>query len=75
MTTSHRSSDDPVIIAARMAVGHDGAAEAAITLRYPNGAERHVTFTTDSLAPQLDAAGLASLEELVGHPWTVLVPH
>ena len=57
-----------------MAPGHDGAAEAAITIRYENGAVRTLTFTCDALAAALDRAGITTLDGLCGQPWTVLVP-
>jgi hypothetical protein len=66
-------ADEPVIERATLSSGHDGAAEAVITLRYPNGAVRDVTFGCDALADTLDAAGVSTLDELVGLPWTVLV--
>ena len=64
---------EPMIIGALMTVGHDGEAEAIIELRFPNGAEQGVTFTCDVLARALDRAGITALEQLVGHPWSVLL--
>jgi hypothetical protein len=65
--------DEPVIVAATMTAGHDGAAEAVIDIRYPNGAVRSVTFDCDSLGLALDRYQIASLDDLCGRPWTVLV--
>ena len=55
------------------APGGNGEAEAIIELRFPNGAEQGVTFTCDVLAGALDRAGITALEQLVGHPWSVLL--
>lgn len=68
------SDPDAVIIGAALAAGHDGAAEAVITLRYANGVARNVTFTCEALGHALDRAGITTLEDLCGRPWTVLVP-
>lgn len=62
----------PVIEAAVVGPGHDGRAEAVLTLRYPNGGRSVLSVPEEALAPALDAAGLRSLAELVGQPWTVL---
>jgi hypothetical protein len=77
--TTQQSADDavhggePIIIAARLTAGHDGAAEAVIDIRYPNGAIRSVTFDCDSLGVALDHHQIGSLDDLCGRPWTVLV--
>lgn len=68
-------SEDAIIIDAVLGVGHDGAAEAVITIRYPNGAIRPVTFTSDALGQALEAHGINSLAELRNQPWTILVPN
>ena len=62
----------PVIVAAAVAPGHDGLAEIAIDVRYPNGATRSLSLPYDAIASALDAAGVTSLDELVGRPWTTL---
>ncbi len=64
---------ESVIVAASLTAGHDGAAEAVIDIRYPNGAVRSVTFTCDALSAALDRHGISSLDDLRGRPWTVLV--
>ena len=68
-------SEDAIIIDAVLGVGHDGAAEAVIMIRYPNGAIRPVTFTSDALGQALEAHGISSLNELRNQPWTILVPN
>ena len=62
-----------MICDAVLSVGHDGAAEAVVSIRYPNGAVRAVTFSCEALANALDVAEIASLDELIGRPWTVLI--
>ena len=63
----------PVIVAAAVAAGHDGRAEAVLDVRYPNGAVRSVTVTEDAVVDAVRTAGVDRLEDLCGHPWTVLV--
>jgi hypothetical protein len=63
----------PVIVAAAVAAGHDGRAEAVLDVRYPNGAVRSVTVTEDAVVDAVRPAGVERLEDLCGHPWTVLV--
>jgi hypothetical protein len=63
----------PVIVAAAVAAGHDGRAEAVLDVRYPNGAVRSVTVTEDAVADAVRVAGVDRLEDLCGQPWTVLL--
>ena len=63
----------PMITSALLTAGHDGEAEAIIELLFPNGARQGLTFTCDLLAGALDRAGITALEQLVGHPWNVLL--
>ena len=62
----------PVIVAADLAAGHDGLAEVLVSIRYPNGAERAVSLACETVDEAVAAAGVSSLAELVGRPWTVL---
>jgi hypothetical protein len=64
----------PVIVGAVMTAGHDGRAEAVLAVRYPNGATRSVTVTEEAAADAVRAAGVDRLDDLRGHPWTVLLP-
>ncbi len=70
-----RSADDhePTIVSATVAAGHDGVAEAAITVRYPNGAERSMSLPYEAVDRALDIAHVSSLDDLIGLPWTTLV--
>lgn len=63
---------DPVIVAAALDAGHDGLAEATITVRYPNGAERGVVLPCEVIDDALVRAGVTDLTQLVGRSWTVL---
>jgi hypothetical protein len=63
----------PVIVGAVMTAGHDGRAEAVLEVRYPNGATRSVTVTQETAADAVHAAGVDRLDDLRGHPWTVLL--
>jgi hypothetical protein len=65
---------NPSIVSAFLAAGHDGLAEVAISLRYPNGAERTMSLPCESVHRALDAAGISTLDDLVGRPWTILLP-
>ena len=67
------ASTEPMIVGARLTVGHDGEAEAIIELRFPNGVQQGATFTCDALAAAFDRHGFTTLDELVGHPWSVLL--
>ncbi len=64
---------DAVISDATLSGGHDGAAEAVVRIRYPNGAHHDVVMTVELLGAVMDRHGLATLDELRGHPWTVLL--
>lgn len=63
----------PVIVEAGLGPGHDGRAELVVELRYPSGARRSVSLAEEAVTDALDAAGVASAEELIGRPWTVLM--
>lgn len=66
-------TDGPTIVGAMLGPGHDGRAEVVVELAYPNGARSRMSVAQEAATRALDAAGLASLPELVGQPWTVLV--
>ncbi len=67
------SAPEPVIVSAAVVAGHDGQAELAVDIRYPNGALRQTVFPVGALGPVLDAAGVGHLDGLVGAPWSVLL--
>ncbi len=72
MTTE--TTPEATIVGAVLGVGHDGAAEAVISIRYPNGAIRPVTFSSEALGRAIASSAITSLDELCGQPWTILVP-
>jgi hypothetical protein len=74
ITAPSRAAPDmvPVIVAADLAAGHDGLAEVLVGIRYPNGAERAISLDYETVDEAVAAAGVASLAELIGRPWTVL---
>lgn len=63
---------EPIIVGAALAAGHDGLAEVAIVVRYPNGAEREFTLPYDTVGPALDRSDVTNLADFVGRPWTAL---
>jgi hypothetical protein len=65
--------DQPVIAAVGLGAGHDGRAEAVLEVAYPNGARRRVSVSQEMLAGALATARVNRLEDLQGHPWTVLL--
>jgi hypothetical protein len=64
---------EPTIVAAHVAAGHDGQAEISVVVRYPNGAVRDICYPHDAIGPVLDAAGISTLDDLIGRPWTILI--
>ena len=66
-------TDEPTIVSATLAAGHDGLAEVAIAICYPNGAEREMMFAYETIASALDVAGITDLSQLVGQAWTMLL--
>jgi hypothetical protein len=65
--------DEPTIVAAQIAAGHDGQAEVSVHVQYANGAVRDISFPHEAIGPVLDATGITSLDQLVGRPWTILL--
>ncbi|WP_380875482.1 hypothetical protein ACFB49_04800 [Sphingomonas sp. DBB INV C78] len=56
----------------RLTATHDGEAALAIELLFPNGGRSQVHINAEEAADVMAAAGVASADALVGHPWTVL---
>jgi hypothetical protein len=67
-------SGHAVIVGVELGPGHDGHAELVVELAYPNGGRARVSVPHQTAAHALDAAGIASIAELPGRPWTILVP-
>ena len=54
--------------------GHDGRAEIEVELTYDNGGTATISLDEEACTASLDRAGVASLEDLVGQPWSVVLP-
>lgn len=54
--------------------GHDGRAEIEIELTYDNGGSSTISLDEEACLASLDQAGIGSIDELVGKPWTVVLP-
>lgn len=54
--------------------GHDGRAEIEVEITYPNGGTATIALDEEACTSSLDAAGVASIDELVGKPWSVVLP-
>jgi hypothetical protein len=54
--------------------GHDGRAEIEVELTYDNGGTSVISLDEEACTASLDVAGVRSLDELVGQPWSTLLP-
>ena len=54
--------------------GHDGRAEIEVELTYDNGGTATISLDEEACTFSLDAAGVRSLDDLVGRPWSALLP-
>lgn len=54
--------------------GHDGRAEIEIELTYDNGGSSTISLDEEACLASLDQAGIGSIDDLVGKPWTVVLP-
>lgn len=63
-------------IISRVAIigGHDGRAEIEVELTYDNGGTTTIALDEEACTTSLDRAGVHSLDELVGKPWSVVLP-
>lgn len=66
-------SNGPIIVSCAIGPGHDGRAEVVAELLYPNGGRSRLSLGEEALGRAVDAAGLSTLDELTGQPWTVLL--
>ena len=62
-----------VISRATVVGGHDGRAEIEVELTYDNGGTATTALDQEACTAALDRAGVHSLDELVGRPWSVVV--
>jgi len=63
-----------IITRASVVGGHDGRAEIEVELRYPNGGTATISLDEEACLASLDLAGIASLDDLVGQPWSTVLP-
>ncbi len=54
--------------------GHDGRAEIELTLTYDNGGTSTISLDEEACVASLDRAGISSIDQLVGQPWSVVLP-
>ncbi len=63
-----------IISRATVAGGHDGRAEIEVELTYDNGGTTTISLDEEACTASLDRAGVSSIDELVGQPWSVVLP-
>ena len=63
-----------IISRATVVGGHDGRAEIEVELTYDNGGTATISLDEEACLASLDRAGIASIDELVGQPWSVVLP-
>ena len=63
-----------IISGATIVGGHDGRAEIEVELTYDNGATAIISLDAEACTASLDRAGVSSLDELVGQPWSIVLP-
>lgn len=63
-----------VISRATVVGGHDGRAEIEVELTYENGGTATISLDEEACTASLDRAGVTSVDELVGQPWSVVLP-
>lgn len=63
-----------VISSAQVVGGHDGRAEILVEITYPNGGVTTISLDEEACTASLDRSGLASIDQLVGRPWSAVLP-
>ena len=63
-----------IITRASVNGGHDGRAEIEVELTYDNGGTSTISLDEEACTASLDGAGVSSLDELLGRPWSVVLP-
>ncbi len=63
-----------IISRATVVGGHDGRAEIEVELTYDNGGTTTISLDEEACIASLDRAGVSSIEELVGQPWSIVLP-
>ena len=63
-----------IISRATLVGGHDGRAEIEVEITYENGGTSTISLDEEACLASLDSAGISSLDELVGQPWSTVLP-
>ena len=63
-----------IITQASVVGGHDGRAEIEVEITYDNGGVATISLDEEACTASLDRAGVSSIDELVGRPWSVVLP-
>jgi hypothetical protein len=63
-----------IITRATVVGGHDGRAEIEVELTYDNGGTSTISLDEEACLASLDDAGVSSIEDLVGRPWSTVLP-
>ncbi|CAB4581121.1 unannotated protein [freshwater metagenome] len=63
-----------IITRATVVGGHDGRAEIEVELTHDNGGTSTISLDEEACTASLDRAGVGSIDELVGQPWSVVLP-
>ncbi len=63
-----------IISRAAIVGGHDGRAEIEVELTYDNGGTSTISLDEEACIASLDRAGVSSIDELVGQPWSIVLP-
>lgn len=62
------------ITRADVVAGHDGRAEILVEITYDNGGSTTISLEEEACAASLDAAGVGCMDDLIGAPWSVVLP-
>jgi hypothetical protein len=63
-----------IISRATVVGGHDGRAEIEVELTYDNGGTTTISLDEEACLASLDRAHVGSIDELVGQPWSIVLP-
>lgn len=63
-----------IISRATVVGGHDGRAEIEVELTYDNGGTATISLDEEACLASLDRADVGSIDDLVGQPWSVVLP-
>jgi hypothetical protein len=66
---AERTADEPVIVGAALAGGHDGLPDLVVRVRYENGAHADVIIDNGAGLRLMARCGAERIEALAGHSW------